>query len=62
VTGGRFVAVGTNAEVRALAGSSTAIIDLHGRRVVPGFNDAHWHLPARRSARLDGAGSVAVIQ
>ena len=31
-------------------------------RVVPGFNDAHWHLPSRRSARLDGAGSVDVIQ
>jgi len=62
VTGGRFVAVGTDAEVRSLAGSRTTITDLHGRRVVPGFNDAHWHLPARRSARLDNAGSVAVIQ
>jgi hypothetical protein len=30
--------------------------------VVPGFNDAHWHLPARKDARLDNAGSVAVIQ
>jgi predicted amidohydrolase YtcJ len=30
--------------------------------VVPGFNDAHWHLPARKDARLDNAASVAVIQ
>ena len=29
---------------------------------MPGFNDAHWHLPARRTARLDNAGSVAEIQ
>ena len=29
---------------------------------MPGFNDSHWHLPARRSARLDNAGSIEVIQ
>jgi predicted amidohydrolase YtcJ len=62
VVDGRFVAVGTNGSVRALAGVSTTIVDLGGRRVVPGFIDTHWHLPARRSARLDNAGSVAVIQ
>jgi len=62
VTDGRFVAVGTNETVRALAGPSTTVVDLGGRRVVPGFMDTHWHLPARRSARLDNAGSVEVIQ
>lgn len=62
VTDGRFVAVGSNEAVRALAASSTAVVDLGGRRVVPGFIDTHWHLPARRSARLDNAGSVEVIQ
>jgi predicted amidohydrolase YtcJ len=62
VAGDRFVAVGTEADVRTLAGPNTRVVDLGGRRVLPGFNDAHWHLPARRSARLDNAGSVDVIQ
>jgi hypothetical protein len=62
VTDGRFVAVGSNETVRALAGTATKVVDLGDRRVVPGFNDTHWHLPARRSARLDNAGSVEVIQ
>ncbi len=62
VADGRFIAVGSNEAVRALAGAATTVIDLADRRVVPGFIDTHWHLPARRSARLDNAGSVAVIQ
>lgn len=62
VSGERLVAVGSNASIRALAGRGTAVIDLGGRRVVPGFNDAHWHLPSRRTAELAGAGSVAEIQ
>ena len=39
----RFTAVGTDAEVRALAGPSTRIVDLGGRTVVPGFGDSHIH-------------------
>jgi predicted amidohydrolase YtcJ len=58
----RFVAVGSDDDVRKLAAADTIIVDLDGRRVVPGFIDSHWHLPSRRSARLDAAGSVAVIQ
>jgi predicted amidohydrolase YtcJ len=41
---GRLLAVGTDAEVRKLAGPATRTIDLHGRRVVPGFYDSHVHL------------------
>jgi hypothetical protein len=40
---GRFLAVGTNAEVQALATARTKRIDLAGRTVVPGFIDAHTH-------------------
>lgn len=40
----RILAVGSSAEVRALAGPSTRVIDLKGRRVVPGFYDSHVHL------------------
>jgi predicted amidohydrolase YtcJ len=41
---GRVLAVGTDAEVRALAGQNTTVADLAGRRVVPGFYDSHVHL------------------
>jgi predicted amidohydrolase YtcJ len=40
----RIVGVGSNAAVRSLAGPATPIIDLHGRRVLPGFYDSHIHL------------------
>ena len=43
VSGHRIVAVGTDAQVMKLAGSQTRLLDLKGRRVVPGFNDAHVH-------------------
>ncbi|MDQ3169256.1 MAG: amidohydrolase [Acidobacteriota bacterium] len=62
IAGDRLVGVGSDAEIRAMAGPNTEIVDLGGRRVVPGFNDAHWHLPSRRTADLAGAGSVDEIQ
>lgn len=40
---GRILAVGADREVLALAGKSTRRTDLDGRRVLPGFNDAHAH-------------------
>ena len=43
---GRIVAVGPSAEVEALRGPHTAVLHLEGRRVVPGFVDAHVHLQA----------------
>jgi predicted amidohydrolase YtcJ len=60
--GERIVAVGDTATIRALAGDTTEVVDLEGRRVVPGFNDAHWHLPTRRTADLVDAGNVQEIQ
>ncbi|PAP75603.1 amidohydrolase [Rubrivirga marina] len=44
IAGERVVAVGTDAEVRALAGPETEVLDLGGRLVVPGLNDAHVHV------------------
>ena len=44
VRGGRIVAAGTDAEVRPYRGPKTAVIDGQGRRVVPGFIDAHTHM------------------
>src|SRR5438067_3244636 len=40
---GRILHVGPTAEVRALAGPQTKVIDLRGRRVLPGFHDSHVH-------------------
>jgi predicted amidohydrolase YtcJ len=40
----RIAAVGKDDEVRRLAGPATRVIDLKGRRVVPGFYDSHVHL------------------
>ena len=43
ITAGRFVAVGTNDDIRALAGPATRLIDLNGYTVVPGLADGHLH-------------------
>ena len=40
---GRFVAVGSNAQIRNLAGDLTEMVDLEGTTVLPGFNDPHLH-------------------
>jgi len=42
--GGRIIAVGSEAEVMALKGPSTQVIDLGGRTLLPGFVDAHGHM------------------
>lgn len=44
IRGERIVAVGDDEAIAALAGVDTRRIDLDGRRVVPGINDAHEHL------------------
>ena len=41
--GNRIVAVGFSSDVEALVAPHTRVIVLNGRRVVPGFNDAHVH-------------------
>lgn len=43
VRGDRILRVGTDAEALALRGPSTQTIDLRGRLLLPGFNDAHTH-------------------
>jgi hypothetical protein len=41
---GRIVAIGIDAEIRALQGPKTVVLDGNGRRVVPGFIDCHTHM------------------
>src|SRR5271170_8115193 len=46
VKDGRFVAVGSTTDIRALAGVNTEIFDAQHMTIVPGFNDSHNHAPA----------------
>jgi predicted amidohydrolase YtcJ len=39
----RFLAVGTTGEITPLVGKDTLVLDLAGKTVLPGFNDAHAH-------------------
>jgi len=44
IRGERIIAVGNSDEIRALAGPATKRVDMHGHLVIPGLNDAHYHL------------------
>lgn len=44
IRGGKVDAIGNNDEIMRLAGPGTQMIDLEGRRVIPGLNDSHTHL------------------
>jgi predicted amidohydrolase YtcJ len=65
IRGSSLLAVGSTAEVRSLAGKGTEVVDLGGRRVVPGFIDAHLHLLAGglalTSLRLDDAETADAL-
>src|SRR5437660_4057177 len=61
---GKFVRVGGEADVMSLAGSATRVIDLKGRRVLPGLIDNHLHiirggLNFNMELRWDGVRSLA---
>ena len=45
VRDGKIAAVGTDEQARALAGRGTQIVELAGRMLLPGFQDAHCHPP-----------------
>jgi predicted amidohydrolase YtcJ len=42
--GGHILAVGSRAEVEALAGPATRVVDAGGRTLLPGFVESHLHL------------------
>lgn len=50
IEGGRFTAVGSNAEVRALADGNTKVIDAGGNTVLPGLIDGHSHVSGNSPA------------
>jgi predicted amidohydrolase YtcJ len=45
VTAGRFSAVGSTGEIKALAAAGTELFDAKGMTVLPGFIDCHNHAP-----------------
>ena len=51
----RVIAVDSSAAIRKLAGPDCQIVDLGGRRVLPGFNDAHVHF-------LGGGDALTSVQ
>jgi predicted amidohydrolase YtcJ len=64
ITGGRFSAVGDEDALRPHIGPATRVIDLGGRRVVPGLIDSHMHiirggLNYNLELRWDGVRSLA---
>lgn len=63
VRAGRIVAVGAWADLRALVGPATEVVDAAGGVAIPAFHDAHLHLLAyaRTRRRLDcrAAQSIA---
>ena len=64
ITGGLFTNVGSDGEVMRHAGPNTRIVDLRGRRVLPGLIDNHLHiirggLNFNMELRWDGVRSLA---
>jgi hypothetical protein len=59
VAGGKIVAVGPDGDpqIRDLAGPATQIIDLRGRALLPGFQDAHVH-PAFAGVTMVGCNLI----
>ncbi|OYT80333.1 MAG: amidohydrolase [Pseudomonas sp. PGPPP4] len=41
---GVFIAVGSDSDAMAHRGPATQVVDLRGRRAIPGLNDSHLHL------------------
>src|SRR5262245_6929143 len=60
---GKFIAVGSETEIRRLAGTATQVLDAEGRTVVPGLIDTHAHVEAagllNYTVSFDGVGSVS---
>jgi predicted amidohydrolase YtcJ len=53
ISGQKIAAVGTSQALKSLVGPKTRVIDLHGRAVVPGFEDSHAHVMGLGFARID---------
>jgi predicted amidohydrolase YtcJ len=64
IKGDSIIAAGSDADLQHLKGPATAVIDMGGRTVIPGLNDAHTHfirggLTYTNEVRWDGVTSLA---
>lgn len=64
VKNGKFVAVGTDAEIETYRAEKTQVINANGRTVIPGLNDSHSHAVRggrffNLETRWDGIPSLA---
>jgi len=50
--GGRIVALGSNPDIKRLAGQNTEVIDANGQLVIPGFIEGHGHFTGVGQAQL----------
>jgi predicted amidohydrolase YtcJ len=48
----RIQAIGTAAEIKAMVGPNTQVIDLQGQLAIPGFIESHGHFPGVGGAQL----------
>jgi predicted amidohydrolase YtcJ len=55
VAGGRIIATGTSAAIKAMASGRTRVLDVSGKTVIPGLIDTHTHFKAA------GLGDYVVI-
>lgn len=55
ILGNHIAAVGNSVDILKLAGPATKVMELAGKRVVPGFNDSHVHF-------VSGGTSLASVQ
>lgn len=66
IRGSRILAVGTDAEIRSLAGPNTRQVDLSSRLVLPGLTDSHFHYYdwalSRRWLNLTTAASLLDVR
>jgi hypothetical protein len=53
IRGDRVIAIGDISTISPLAGPKTTRIDLNGRTVIPGINDAHYHLDVGHANAVD---------
>src|SRR4051812_5012109 len=66
IRGGKFIAVGSDAQMLGVIGSNTQVVELAGKTVVPGLIDSHlhqlFHALNGSAVQLLGAKSVADVQ
>ena len=53
IRGDRILAVGSNAQMKALKSDSTMIIDLKGKLAIPGFIEGHGHFTSLGDAKMN---------